>query len=291
MAAKPSWVVQSGDWHPWAPSVIETSGPCPGTGSTSCYAMYYVGFSSRYRGNCVAVATATSPGGPYTDQGPLSSGTLDAIGRPVGCGDNQGHGMIDPSPFVDPTSGQAYLYASEDYSCPAESTSCTSSNSVLQPTISVVPLAADFLDASGPRVPLFSGDANTWESAGVSAPTVEGPTMVFHNGGYYLLYSGGSWQGAYGMGYATSSSPTGPFTKSPLNPILTPTQTVFSPGGGDTPVVGPHGGTWLVYHGREGSLSAGRTLRIDPFSWRTLATGSAAPVISGPTDTLQMTSP
>lgn len=291
MTALPSWVVQTGNWHPWSPSVIQISGACPNTTSSSCYVMYYVGFSQEYQGNCVAVATATTPGGPYTDHGPLSDGTVDAVGRPLGCGDNQGHGMIDPSPFVDPSSGKAYLYVSEDFACPPASSSCTSSNSVLQPTISVVPLASGFLSAAGPRVPLFSGDANTWESAGIATPTVEGPTMVLHNGTYYLLYSGGNWQGAYGMGYATASSPTGPFTKSTASPILTDTKTVYSPGGGDTPVTGPNGGLWLVYHGREGSLSAPRTLRIDPFSWQPSGSGPDVPVIGGPTDSPQATIP
>jgi beta-xylosidase len=291
MSTLPSWVVQSGDWHPWSPSVIQAPEACPGTASSSCYVMYYVGFSQKWHGNCVAVATSTQPGGPYTDQGPLSDGTPDALGRPLGCGDNQGHGMIDPSPFVDPATGQAYLYASEDYACPPASSSCTSSNSVLRPTISVVPLTSGLLSASGARVPLFSGDPGSWESAGVATPTVEGPTMAFHNGTYYLLYSGGNWRGAYGMGYATAVSPTGPFTKAPQNPILTETVTVFSPGGGDTSVTGPHGGAWTVYHGRQGSVSAPRTLRIDPFSWRSSGSGLDVPVIGGPTDTPQATVP
>ena len=33
MATRPSWVSQTGDWHPWGPSVLEVPGPCPGTGS------------------------------------------------------------------------------------------------------------------------------------------------------------------------------------------------------------------------------------------------------------------
>ncbi len=31
LAGRPSWAAQSGDWNPWAPSVIERSGPCPGS--------------------------------------------------------------------------------------------------------------------------------------------------------------------------------------------------------------------------------------------------------------------
>jgi Glycosyl hydrolases family 43 len=290
MSTRPSWVVQSGDWHPWAPNVTQLSGSCPGTSSATCFAMYYVGLSAQFRANCVAVATAATPAGPYVDQGPLSNGTLDAAGRPIGCGDNQGYGMIDPSLFVDPNTGQRYLYGSEDFACPTGSASCTRANSTLRPTISVIPLSPDSLTASGGRTPLFAGAAMSWESIDIRVPTVEGPTMLLHNGTYYLLYSGGNWHNRYGMGYATATSPTGPFTKAATNPILGQIPPVFSPGGGDTPVVGPHGGTWIVYHGRPGSYAVPRTLRIDPFSWRPSA-GSDVPVLGGPTSTAQPLEP
>jgi hypothetical protein len=286
LSARPSWVVQSGDWHPWGPSVVQIPGPCPGTGSSTCNVMYYTGLSAAWRVNCVAVATSTSPGGPYVDQGPLSDGTLDASGRPMGCGDSEGYGLIDPSPFRDP-SGQAYLYVSTAHVCPPSGASCTAANSRLRPTISVIPLAPDELSPAGPRVALLSGDAGSWEAVGGFAPNVEGPAMVFHNATYYLFYSGGSYLDAYGMGYATASSPTGPFTKSPANPILSQTEGVFSPGGADAPVTGPHGASWLVYHGREGSFAAPRLLRIEPMSWRPQGYGPDAPVIGQPTDAPQ----
>jgi hypothetical protein len=286
MAARPSWVIQSGDWHPWGPSVVQVPGPCPGTGSTTCNVMYYTGVSATWQVNCVGVATSASPGGPYVDQGPLSDGTPDASGRPIGCGDNQGYGLIDPSPFRDP-SGQSYLYVSTAHVCAQASGSCTAGNSRLRPTLSVIPLAPGQLSAAGPRVPLLSGDAGSWEAVGGFAPNVEGPAMVLHNATYYLFYSGGSYLDAYGMGYATGSSPTGPFTKSPANPILSQTEGVFSPGGADVPVMGPHGSSWLVYHGREGSFAADRLLRIEPMSWRPQGSGPDAPVIGQPTDAPQ----
>jgi beta-xylosidase len=291
MLARPAWVVRAPNWHSWAPSVTETAGPCPGSDSTSCYDMYYVGLSARYGVDCVAVATATRPGGPYMDRGPLSSGAPNTVGRPIGCGDSLGSATIDPSPFVDPASGQAYLYVSEDFACRAGVGFCGSADRILQPTISVIPLDPDHLHAAGPRVPLFSGAEHTWESLGGISATVEGPSMIFHNGVYYLLYSGGNWRGAYGMGYATGLSPTGPFTKSPANPILTGTRTVFGPGGGDTPVVGPHGGTWMIYHARAGGRGTPRTLRIDPLSWRTQGSAPDVPVIDGPSSTPRFTLP
>jgi beta-xylosidase len=282
MTVRPSWVVQSGDWHPWAPSVIQTTPPCPGSTTAGCFVMYYVGLSA-YGVNCVAVATSPKPGGPYTDRGPLDVAPLDVAppSRPLGCGDDTAAGNIDPSPFVD-TDGRAYLYVSSDFAKSGETRT-------LQPTVSVIPLAPTLVTAASARVPLFAGSPGTWEAAGVAAPTVEGPTMVKHGGIYYLLYSGGSWQGAYGMGYATSTSATGPFTKA--GQILAETADVKSPGGGDTPVIGPGGGTWMAYHGRSGSHDQVRMLRLDRFGWSAGSGGPDVPVISGPTSTPQSAQP
>ncbi len=287
---RPAWALRSGDWHPWGPNTVDVRESCPGTHSRACYVMYYAALSSRYKVNCVAVATATKPQGPYTDRGPLS-GEVDAEGRPIGCGDNHGYGMIDPSAFVDPHSGQRYLYVSEDFSCPPASTSCTAADGILQPTISVIPISSDYMTATGPRTPLFSGVSRSWESATISVPTVEGPATTFHDGVYYLLYSGGNWRIDYGVGYATSSSPTGPFAKSPANPILSQTRGALSTGGGGTPVIGPHGGSWFLYHGRSGSYANPRTLRLDPFRWRRDPPAPDVPVIAGPTTTPQSTQP
>jgi beta-xylosidase len=276
MTARPTWVVPAGDWHPWAPSVIQTTAPCPGSTASGCFVMYYVGASAQYGVNCVAVATSSKPEGPYRDQGPLD--TVPPSSTPVGCGDEAGAGNIDPSPFID-TDGQAYLYVSSDFAV-------VGGTRVLQPTISVIPLSPDLRTASNSRIGLFAGSPGTWEAAGVRTPTVENPTMVKHNGLYYLLYSGGGWRGAYGMGYATSSSPAGPFTKA-ATPILAETADVKSPGGGDTPVVGPNGGTWMLYHGRSGSRDEPRVLRMDRFSWSAGDGGPDVPVIGGPSATAQ----
>jgi beta-xylosidase len=204
---------------------------------------------------------------------------------PIGCGDATGQGNIDPSPFID-SSGQPYLYVSTD-------SVCTGGSCAWKPTLSVLPLTADFLRAAGARVALFAGDPGTWEGAGLKTPTVEGPAMTVHNGTYYLFYSGGNWTGAYGMGYATSSSPTGPFSKSPGNPILAQTATVFSPGGGDRLVTGPHDGVWLVYAARSKPFPSPRTLRIDPLSWAAADSpgGPDKPVVNGPTSTPQLAQP
>src|SRR5215208_6005329 len=112
LAARPAWVVTSGDWHPWSPSVLRSSASCPGTTSPSCYVLYYTGLhgSLSPSTHCVAAAYSTTPAGPFTDRGPLAgtSGQVDRSGRPPGCGDDAGYSNIDPVPFVD-RNGQEYL--------------------------------------------------------------------------------------------------------------------------------------------------------------------------------------
>jgi beta-xylosidase len=282
---RPSWVVQSGDWNPWAPSVLQVNEPCPGTTSPTCFVMYYVGQSARFSVHCIGVATSTTPGGPFTDRGPLynNQNIKDAVGRPIGCGDNAGYGNIDPAPFVD-TDGNAYLYVSTDRSCPVSSTSCTSANSTLKPTISVMRLGPKRLAETGSRQPLFSGGAN-WEKASW-AMVVEGPWMEKRNGVYHLFYSGGDWTRDYGMGDATLATPMGPAAKDPNNPILHGTSTVFSTGGGST-IIGPRGGDWMLYHARLGGYSQPRQLFIDPVVWNPDRTVN----VDGPTTTPQSPAP
>jgi beta-xylosidase len=275
--ARPGWVPQQGAWDPWAPSVVRTGRPCPGTPSANCYVMFYAARSASTGLHCIGVATALSPAGPFADQGMLQTDppTSDAAGRPFGCGDAAGYGYIDPAPFID-GDGNGYLYLSADQVCAADG-GCT-----VTPTISVIPLAGDLVHAAGPRAPLFAGDAGTWEAQHAVRPTVENPWMVKHAGIYYMLYSGGSWQAEYGTGYATAPTPTGPFAKGPGNPILRQTADVLSPGGGSV-TVGPHGGDWLAYHARAGGYDQPRTLRIDPLVWGADGTLS----VRGPTTTPQ----
>jgi beta-xylosidase len=96
---------------------------------------------------------------------------------------------------------------------------------------------------------------------------VEGPWPVQRGSSWYLFYSGGVFSGRYGMGYGTAPGATGPFTKSPANPVLTDANGVFSAGGGSL-TTGPGGGDWLVYHGRPGGYGGPRLLRLDRLHFR-----------------------
>jgi hypothetical protein len=276
MSGRPVWAQQTGDYNPWAPTVIETGDPCPGASTGHCFVMYFVSkhASMDPPANCIGVATSSSPGGPFADRGPLqnTAASVDSSGRPIGCGDDGGYSNIDPAPFVD-DGGSAYLYLSTGHRCPAPAPHAPCD---WDRTISVIPLSANLLTAAGPRQALFASGA-PWE-----ASVVEGPWMRKRAGTYELFYSGGVFTGAYGMGYATASSPAGPFSKSAANPLLHDSADVKSAGGGSL-VTGPGGGQWVAYHGRSGSYAAGRVLRIDR-----VGTGSDdAVVIDGPTSTPQ----
>jgi beta-xylosidase len=246
MTRRPDWVPQSGGWNPWAPSVIRRE-----QGARADYVMYYSGLrtSPAPAANCIGIATSPRPGGPYADAGILSVDP-PAAGRPCGCGDALGYSTIDPAPFVDPATGEAYLYVSTGHDA----------SGAWHRTISVIGLAGDLVHAAGERRPLFSA-SEPWER-----DVVEGPWMVRHGDAYYLFYSGASFTDAtYAMGYALGPSPTGPFTKPMPGPILASTPDVIGPGGGSV-VTGPDGGDWLVYHACA-TPDAGRTLRIDPLVW------------------------
>jgi beta-xylosidase len=188
---------------------------------------------------------------------------------PIGCGDSAGYSNIDAAPLRDPVSGKVYLYLSTGHDA----------TGAWHRTLSVIPLSADLIHASGNRIALFAATQG-WEQG-----IVENPWMQVHRSTYYLFYSGGNWTDAsYAMGYARSSSPTGPFYKRSTNPILKSTADVIGPGGGST-TLGPHGGDWMLYHGR--AYAGGpRTLRIDPVVWKDTVTPSTA-TVRGPTTSPQ----
>jgi len=84
LPTRPSWVVPTGDSHPWAPSALERPQPCPGATKGPCFVMYHVGTSRQFRTDCVGLATSPDPEGPWTERGILqdTSGARDASGRP-----------------------------------------------------------------------------------------------------------------------------------------------------------------------------------------------------------------
>ena len=85
-----------------------------------------------------------------------------------------------------------------------------------------------------------------WETR--NGRVTEGPWMIKHRACYYLLYSGsGAHTPDYAVGYATSSSPLGPFARAEQNPILHRADGLFGPGHGCA-IRDDDGQWWFVYH-------------------------------------------
>jgi len=119
----------------------------------------------------------------------------------------------DPMVFHDPGSDKCYLYWGSGF----------------QP-IKVQELADDRMSFAPDSEPIDLIWPNPVK--GAFPRLVEACWVIRHGDFHYLFYSGGSYLASYGMGYATSESPTEGFAKSALNPILAETADVLSPGGG-----------------------------------------------------------
>jgi len=174
----------------WAPEVLQLGGK---------YLLYYTASDSRKNSQCIGVAVASDPMGPFVDSNP----------EPIVCQTALG-GSIDASPFLD-KDGKLFLYFKNDGNRVHARTSLWGQ-----------PLAADGLSVAGQPVELLKDDQG-WE-----ARVVEAPTMVRSPGGYELFFSGGffGWNpeegglSPYAMGYASCSGPLGPCAPAKENPIL-----------------------------------------------------------------------
>jgi hypothetical protein len=263
MQARPSWTDQVGEWNPWAPSVIERDEACPGRSDGPCFVMFYVSVNRNVtpNANCIGVAVSPTPGGPFADRGILDrdTGAVDQSGRQIGCGDDLGYSNIDPAPYVEPD-GTAWLYLSTGHKCNVAN---PNGECDWNRELSAIPLSEDLLTATGPRQRLVS-NSDPWEAGVVENPW---PLPNGTDGAVDLLFSGGVFTSAYGMGYAHADATISQYDKVPGNPFLYDTAAVKSAGGGMV-AAAPKGGTALVYHGRtvgppNAPYSQPRTLRID----------------------------
>jgi hypothetical protein len=173
--------------------------------------------------SCLSVATAASltPAPVFTDS---SAG-------PLYCAPG---GVLDPSPFVDPATGAAYLlWKSNDGSSAAAS------------QVWSVRLNAAGTGFAGTPVVLLTVDqaALPWET------TVDDPQMVAAGGAYDLLFStGGYLSASYAQALTTCSGPLGPCRQPTSGPFLTSYGSVAGPGGGSL-FTDAAGNWWLGYAG------------------------------------------
>lgn len=94
-------------------------------------------------------------------------------------------------------------------------------------------------------------NTDSWETTPnfKSAPIMEGPTVIKMDGIYYLFYSANHFKNIdYAVGYATSDSPYGPWTKHPNNPIIHRSIVHENGSGHGDLFQGLDGGYYYVYH-------------------------------------------
>ena len=240
----PAWAREG--WT-WAPEVMRHG---------NAYLLYFTAKERRSGLQCVGVATAADPRGPFT-----SPAT-----EPLVCQRETG-GTIDPHVFRD-ADGQLYLYYKNDGNHPE----------FRRPTdIFVQRLAPDGLSLVGEPVALLRND-RPWE-----AHVIESPTMVRQGDRYVLFFSANhfGWEphqrlSPYAMGYANCTGPMGPCVDHPGNPILHSYndrragclsgpghQALFEAGGRQFIVFHAHGATSGC---RDADL--GRWMYVAPLLWR-----------------------
>ncbi len=240
----PTWVIPG---KTWAPEVTEIA---PGS-----YALYFTATNYRPTLQCIGVAAATDPLGPFTVVGESM----------LVCPEDEG-GAIDASTFLD-EDGTRYLLWKNDGNC------CE-----LDTWLQLSPLSADGLTLTAAPTKLVKQDQE-WEGN-----LVEAPTLVREGDTYVLMYSANDYgSDAYTVGYATATAATGPYTKDP-EPLLASDDldgSYLGPGGQDV-VEGPDGEDRIVFHSWYGDFTY-RAMNTAPLRWETSGDG-VRPVVGDPED-------
>jgi len=245
----PNWASRASGFT-WAPSVLKRDR----------YVLYYSTREAASGIQCISRATSLVPGGPYDDDS----------SAPIVCqssGESSMCGSIDPSPFVD-ADGTAYLiWKSDENGAPCRAA----------PHLWSQRLRGDGLDVVGSPVALMVAD-RAWEGQ-----LIEGPSMIRHDGAYYLFYSANWYDSArYAVGYATCAGPSGPCLKRTTEaPLLHSAGAALGPGGEEL-FADASGATWIAYHAwsaPNASYAEGgsRSLRLAPVLFE-----SGRPVIGAP---------
>ena len=126
----------------------------------------------------IGLAVSDLPGGPF----------IDALGKPLIGEFHHGAQPIDPFVYQD-DDGSIYLYYGGQGHCVV---------SRLAPDLKSV-------------IPMQDG---AMEKEITPEHYVEGPFLIKRKGIYYFMWSEGDWgDSTYGVAYARSTSPTGPFTR------------------------------------------------------------------------------
>lgn len=233
----PDALPQLGNWATagatWAPEVIAV-------GAT--YRLFYVAHDTASGRQCIGVASAGDPAGPFSD----------TAGRPLVCQAGLG-GSIDPDP-VRAADGSPYLYWKNDGNCCGQSVRLWGQR-----------LSPDGSKLVGTPVALLS-NGKPWQGS-----LVEAPEMVVRPGSYTLFYSANDYASdRYGIGYAQCRGPLGPCVDQSDSSLIASND--FAAGPGHCFVLqSADGDWWMLYHAWPpsaiGSTDPGRLLWLEPVSW------------------------
>lgn len=284
------WSDSTAAWNGayWAPEVYGYKGK------------FYMFYSAQWKQNPgkelenfrIGVAVADSPAGPF----------IDLTNNPVF---DPGYPVIDANVLFD-ESGKIYLYYSRVcYKHPVESEVATWArekgwfDTIEESWVYGVELKPDFRGVVGEpvlllRPPVTMDDKQSaWESRSVTSREVnrrwtEGSVIFKKADTYYMMYSANYFGGKnYAVGYATSKSPLGPFTKAANNPVLqknTEQGGVVSGTGHNSIAYSPDGKEmFCVYHARTTATGDQRVVFIDRM--KILEDGTL--IVEGPTTTPQ----
>jgi arabinan endo-1,5-alpha-L-arabinosidase len=257
LRAKPSWASKTQDF--WAPHVQRDG---------KRYIMYFSAkpdTSDERHGLCLAVATSTSPAGPFTD-----------MGHPLRCG--PGFVNIDPMAFDDPATGKHLLYWGSGFE-----------------PVRVQELAPDRMSFAPGSKPT---DLVSPPPGRKAFPVlIEGSWVVRHGDYYYLFYSGDNCCGPganYAVMVARSKSATGPFetleqAKGWRTSIVLEKRGRWIAPGHNSVVTDAKGRDWIVYHAADvrhsrvntnADVNSRRIMLIDRINW----SDDGWPVIDGPSE-------
>jgi beta-xylosidase len=227
----------------WAPEVTTWD-------DGQSFVMYFTARDLESDKQCIGIATAEKPEGPFFGVGD----------GPLICQADLG-GSIDAAAFRD-DDGTPYLLWKNDGNCCGRPVH-----------LYLQQVAPDGLTLVGEPVELITND-KLWEGN-----LVEAPTLWKHEGQYFLFYSANSYAGIdYAVGYAVADSITGPYVKPGDDPFLSTDFGVgaaLGPGGQDI-IVDADGETWMMYHSWDPSNSY-RRVNIEELDWE-----GGRPVLRGP---------
>lgn len=171
----------------WAPEVVEYKG--------KFYMTYSAGYADDVLKLCLAVSD--DPLGPFIN---YKSPWLE-----------QKLSHIDATIFID--ANKAYAYFVRDCSTNIINGRETSQIFVAQ--------LSDDLKSFVTEPKLVITPDQSWEDINGTRLWNEGPSVLKHEGKYYMTYSANGFNvNEYCVGYATADNPFGPWVKAPENPIL-----------------------------------------------------------------------